>query len=166
MKTVGFKCCTAAACIMAAGALFGARNITENVTLDADADWSADGTVTIAEGVTVNLGGHTLKVKGLECNGSIIDDPFPGYTRVAYIESSGTQWINTGFVTTENTAIECDFTTLNNSNNRALFCGDWANYGHLFVLNTNGINFFGTGNKLSNFECYRVRLDYHSKLPQ
>ena len=129
--------------------------ITENVTLDADADWSADGTVTIAEGVTVNLGGHTLKVKGLECNGSIIDDPFPGYTRVAYIESSGTQWINTGFVTTENTAIECDFTTLNNNDNRAVFCGDWANYGHLFVLNTNGMNFFGTSNKLSNFVAYK-----------
>ena len=141
--------------LLAALSSLAARNITENVTLDADADWRADGTVTIAEGVTVNLNGHVLKVKGLECNGSIIDDPFPGYTRVAYIESSGTQWINTGFVTTENTAIECDFTTLNNNDNRAVFCGDWANYGHLFVLNTNGMNFFGTSNKLSNFVAYK-----------
>ena len=140
--------------LLAALPLLAARNITENVTLDADADWSADGTVTIAEGVTVNLNGHVLKVKGLECNGSIIDE-IPGYTQIAYIESSGTQWINTGFVTTADTAIECDFTTLNNNNNRALFCGDWASYGHLFVLNTNGMNFFGTGNKLSNFVAYK-----------
>ena len=156
MKTVGFKCCTVAASIMAAGALFGARNVTENVTLDADTDWSADGTVTIAAGVTVDLRGYTLKVKGLVCNGSIIDSLASlGYQRLSYIESSGTQWINTGFVTTENTAIECDFTTLNNNANRALFCGDWANYGHLFVLNSNGMNFFGTGNKLSNFVAYK-----------
>ena len=152
MKTIGFKCCTAAVCIMAAGALFGARNVTANVTLDADADWSADGTVTIAAGVTVDLRGYTLKVKGLVCNGSIIDSLSSlGYQKLSYIESSGTQWINTGFVTTADTAIECDFTTLNNNDNRAVFCGDWADYGHLLVLNTMGINFFGKSCKLSNF---------------
>ena len=148
-----FICATT---LFAALPSLAATNITENVTLTADTDWSDRGTVTIASGATVDLNGHTLKVKGLECNGSIIDSLASlGYQRLSYIESSGTQWINTGFVTTAETAIECDFTTLNNNDNRAVFCGDWASYGHLFVLNTNGMNFFGTGNKLSNFVAYK-----------
>ena len=152
MKTVGFKCCTVAASIMAAGALFGARNVTENVTLDADTDWSDLGMVTIAQGVTVDLNGHILKVKGFTCSGSIIDGTaIPGYWTLHDIESSGTQWINTGFTTTDETAIEMDFTTLYDKNNHAYFCGDWVRSGHLLVAKPfdNGVAFCFFGSNIS-----------------
>ena len=131
-------------------------NITENVTLVADADWSDQGTVIIAQGATVDLNGHTLKVKGLHCNGSIVDgSAIPGYALLDYIESSGTQWINTGFTTTAETAIEMDFTTLADNGNHAYFCGDWAVNGHLLVANGGNFCFFGISHNVGAFSANR-----------
>ena len=42
-----------------------ARTVSENLTLTRDMDWSAD-VVTIANGVTIDLNGHVLKVAGLD----------------------------------------------------------------------------------------------------
>ena len=39
--------------------------IANNITLTADADWRTDGVVTVPQGVTVDLNGHTLWVSGL-----------------------------------------------------------------------------------------------------
>ena len=44
--------------MMAAG-VATAATLTENVKLDADADWREQGTVTIADGVTLDLNGRT-----------------------------------------------------------------------------------------------------------
>ena len=161
MKHSVFIC---AATLFAALPSLAATNITSNVTLTEDTDWSDRGTVTIAAGATIDLNGYTFKVKGLECNGSIIDSLASlGYQRLSYIESSGTQWINTGFTTTAETAIEMDFTTLTDNGNHAYFCGDWANFGHLFVANGATINFLGgTGNnrKIVEFTAnthYRIQ---------
>ena len=43
----------------------GARTVSENLTLTRDTDWSAD-VVTVANGVTIDLNGHVLKVAGLD----------------------------------------------------------------------------------------------------
>ena len=48
-----------------------ATNITGTVTLTDDADWTAHGKVTIASGATLDLDGHTLKVAGLDGEGTI-----------------------------------------------------------------------------------------------
>lgn len=48
-----------------------ATNITGTVTLTDDADWTAHGKVTIASGTTLDLDGHTLKVAGLDGEGTI-----------------------------------------------------------------------------------------------
>ena len=40
-----------------------ARTVSENLTLTRDTDWSAD-VVTVANGVTIDLNGHVLKVAG------------------------------------------------------------------------------------------------------
>ena len=62
MKTLSTKkpmCVKFAALTIAAGAMlatFADTSITENVTLDADADWCDQGQVTIASGVTINRG--------------------------------------------------------------------------------------------------------------
>ena len=44
--------------------------IAENMTLEADADWRGEGVVTIPQGVTVDLNGHTLWVSGLAGEGT------------------------------------------------------------------------------------------------
>ena len=44
--------------------------IANSITLTADADWRTDGVVTVPEGVTVDLSGHTLWVSGLAGKGA------------------------------------------------------------------------------------------------
>ncbi len=51
---------------------FADTNITENVTLTADTDWSGLGLVTIESGVTVELSGCKLSLDGLAGEGSIV----------------------------------------------------------------------------------------------
>ena len=47
------------------GVVMADRTISENYTLTTDEDWTADGEVHIANGVTVDLAGHNLSVAGL-----------------------------------------------------------------------------------------------------
>ena len=120
--------------------------ITENVTLDADADWRDQGQVTIASDVTVDLNGHKLRVKGLACNGSIVDSSaVEGYQRITYLEASRQQWIDTGFVPTASTAVEMDFTTTDDNDNRAYFCATWGDNGYMLVVNQGYFRFYGSG---------------------
>lgn len=60
----------AAALCAATGAAYADATIANNLTLTADADWRADGVVTVPEGVTVDLNGHTLWVAGLAGEGT------------------------------------------------------------------------------------------------
>ena len=89
--------------------------------------------------------------------------PVGNYQPVPYIESTGRQWINTGYHTTATTAIEIDFTITGDFDNRAYFCGDWLPDGHLFVGNhaQNGrfLAFFATETRLlTNVSCGRYRF--------
>ena len=54
-------------------AAFADTNITENVTLLEDADWRGQGTVSIAQGATLDLNGHNLSISGLSGGGTIVD---------------------------------------------------------------------------------------------
>ena len=56
---------------------------------------------------------HTAPAKGL---------PF-GYTKLAYIQSSGTQYIDTGFKPNQNTTIAAEFVVLDASNDGAYLYG-------------------------------------------
>ena len=68
-----------------------------------------------------------------------------GYQELTFIESSGDQWLDTGFATTERTAIDIDFTVTGDFGNHAYFCGDWANLGHLLVLKNRALmEFYGS----------------------
>ncbi|MBO7683335.1 MAG: hypothetical protein J6T51_01240 [Kiritimatiellae bacterium] len=67
-----------AASAMVSTRSFADTTIAENVTLNADTDWRADGVVTVPEGVTVDLNGYTLWVSGLAGAGtftSSVTDP-------------------------------------------------------------------------------------------
>ena len=79
MTTVGRGTFLAAICVVAASSSsFADTTIAESVTLTADADWRGDGIVTVPQGVTVDLNGHTLWVSGLAGEGtftSAVPDP-------------------------------------------------------------------------------------------
>ena len=127
-------------------------NITENLTLDADLDLREHGTVMIAAGATVDLNGHKLIVKGLSCAGNIINSE-SGYQLLEYIQSNGKQWIDTGYVTSDKTAIEIDFTATGDwGNDKAYFCGEWGVYGHVLALKPlngkNAIVFYGSSDAI------------------
>ena len=62
----------AAAMAACACALHAGRTIETDYTLEADEDWSSEGTVTINAGVVVNLNGHDLRVGGLAGEGRIV----------------------------------------------------------------------------------------------
>ena len=84
---------------------WAATNITDNVTLTEDTDWSDQGVVTIEEGVTLDLNGYTLTVAGIDGTGSIVDS-FAGYERIQYLQATGAQCINTGYVHNDNTKVD------------------------------------------------------------
>ncbi len=78
METKMIRAAIAAICMAAALPSWADTTIANNVTLTADADWRADGVVTVPEGVTVDLNGHTLWVSGLAGKGaftSSVADP-------------------------------------------------------------------------------------------
>ena len=101
MATKTIRAAVAAALTIAASVIFpsfGATNITENVTLTEDTDWTEFGTVTLAAGATVNLNGHSLRVVGLAGAGRIVDGDI--YRRVEYIQADqngAVQCIDTGY---------------------------------------------------------------------
>ena len=79
MKKNVFRVAEAALLVCAAtAAAYADTTIANNITLTADADWRADGVVTVPQGVTVDLNGHTLWVSGLAGAGtftSAVPDP-------------------------------------------------------------------------------------------
>ena len=87
----------AAAGMAFANAAFADTNLTENVVLSEDTDWRSFGTVTIPDGVGVHLNGHSLYVSGFTGAGSIYASAIPSdYVVLDYIETDGTQYIDTG----------------------------------------------------------------------
>ena len=84
-------------CASAFTSAYADKTVSENLTLDADTDWSDQGTVTIADGVTIDLNGYALKVAAIDGAGSIVDSlAAAGYKRLEYIASDGqAQYIDT-----------------------------------------------------------------------
>lgn len=69
-----------------------------------------------------------------------------GYTLLEYIQSSGTQYINTGFKPNNNTRVVCDFQLLNSGVGQSVF-GAWAfdsNYAvdNAYLLQVQAENYF------------------------
>lgn len=73
-------------------------NITESVVLDADADWRGQGVVNIAQGATIDLRGHNLRVSGIAGDGTITSDY--GITPLAapsIVTDSSIFWLDSAF---------------------------------------------------------------------
>ena len=68
----------------------GDRVVNEAVTLAADADWAADGLVTIKPGASINLAGHNLTVADISQESNITNDTgvVVGYKDLALLKTS------------------------------------------------------------------------------
>lgn len=82
-------------------AAMGDRVVNEDVTLAADADWSADGLVTIKPGARINLAGHNLTVADIEHETGVVTNAtgvVEGYKDLALIRTSSS---NLGYINTD-----------------------------------------------------------------
>jgi hypothetical protein len=69
-----------------------------------------------------------------------------GYQAVAYIQSTGTQYINTGVVPGGAMAVEMDFTSTTVDSEVGLFGNSWNNNQYLLIVRGGAFMFFGAGN--------------------
>ena len=169
---------SAAAIAASAMTAFAATNITENVTLTEDADWTSLGTVTVAEGVTIDLNGHSLTVAGLAGVGRIVDGD--EYRRVEYIEAKQTgasqaanggdktQCIDTGYRHNAKTEVDVRvaYTGLGNyqvvygarnTGNNATQFGAWV-HGSVFMKNACTGQASDSSNAAANNKIYDIHI--------
>ena len=110
-KTTMKRCLISLVAVVVSIAAFAAKNVTTSIVLVEDTDWSSEGAVTVSAGATVDLNGHTLKVKGLACNGRISDRAvIPGYATLSYIDVPNGCYIDTGFKPNQDTRVVMDVT--------------------------------------------------------
>jgi autotransporter-associated beta strand protein len=110
-------------------------------TLTANADWRRFTTLHI-DGC-VNLNGHELVLDGLPGSGTVTDQ---GDNILEYVEANGNQVVDTGIVSSTDTAVELDATYLTSGDGTALFgCDDWSANRYMFVFASGKLHFFGAG---------------------
>lgn len=68
-----------------------------------------------------------------------------GYTQVEYIESTGTQYIDTGIAPTTATAVDFMFNLVKYENQKAFFGQGWSNSRYLFNQQNSNFHFHGGG---------------------
>jgi autotransporter-associated beta strand protein len=117
MKRVFFSVFTAAICV-AAMPSWADTNITEDVVLSSDVDWTDRGVVTVDAGVRIDLNGHSLRVKAITGDGYVTDlsndtapSIAPEYVPLQYLQSTtaGKQYIDTGYCHTSTSFVEIKF---------------------------------------------------------
>ncbi len=137
----------AAICVAAALPSRADKTISENTTLTEDTDWRDQGVVTIAEGVTLNLNGYTLRVSALAGAGSIVDSK--SYELLDYVEATGKQYFTTGYVpgvdTNGSTILEI-VATPTSATSMTLFGTDGWGTGQFLGFGSGGNwHFYGSG---------------------
>ena len=109
MKTLKFMLAVAASIV--ASCVLADRVVDADYTLAADEDWSAAGRVLMADGVKIDLNGHSLKTSG-----------FAEYIPVAYVETDGSQWVNTRYTPAGTDKVEMKFQMKDVSTQQFLLC--------------------------------------------
>lgn len=84
------------------GAPFVCRELILPATIGGDCDWRGVSAPLVG---TMRLNGHKLQLSALNGLATITDGD---YQRLEFIESTGTQWIRTGYVPTAATRVECE----------------------------------------------------------
>ena len=132
---------------MAPSPLWADKTISANTILTEDTDWSDQGTVTIAEGATLDLAGHVLQVSALAGTGSIVDSS--QYRILEYIEATGAQKITTDYVPGSATQIDALFVPTDSSP-LTLFGVRWGNPNFLAMGTSGNWYYFGDGSIISS----------------
>lgn len=138
--------------------------ITENGTQTIVADTGYDGLDEVEITTSVSGGGgditHEEYLQDVELARSILEDFVP-YTELQYIESTGTQYFDTGYYPNQNTKVEMIVETLNltstfvpfgtRANSRLDYiAGINYNNQNYTQFNTNDAEYFGTSNNFIN----------------
>ncbi|MBQ9430468.1 MAG: hypothetical protein IJU44_02845 [Kiritimatiellae bacterium] len=145
--------------LLAAGAVMGDITLTENVVLDADTDWRGQGTVTVGDGVLLDLNGHTLRVSAIAGTGSVIDSK--NFEILDYVEANGTQRVVTDLIPNGNTSIDVVATPTADSPLTLFGTKTWSTYRFLCMGENNNWYFFSKGNIVTQFSAntrYRFLL--------
>ncbi len=134
MKTLKYMLAVAASIV--ASCVLADRVVDADYTLAADEDWSAAGRVLMADGVKIDLNGHSLKTSG-----------FAEYIPVAYVETDGSQWVNTRYTPAGTDKVEMKFQMKDVSTQQFLLCSrkgtsatDGGGFG-LWMNNTGKLQF-------------------------
>ncbi|MBQ9429961.1 MAG: autotransporter-associated beta strand repeat-containing protein [Kiritimatiellae bacterium] len=138
-----------AAQIPAGSAFVCAGILFEDARLTGDCDWR--GLTAKIAGGTLDLAGHTLTVAALDGEGTITSPTIPAeYLPLEYIESSGKQWVNTGFTPACTDRIEIKLRFANKTGTQCLWCARGtttsANTFTSFMINGNLLRFDRNGN--------------------
>ena len=140
--------------LLAAGAVMGDITLTENVVLDADTDWRGQGTVTVGDGVSLDLNGHTLSVAAIAGAGSFVDSK--RYEILDYVEANGTQRIVTDLIPNSDTIVEVVATPTANSSYTLFGTHTWNLHRFLCMCENNKWYFFSAGEIISTYTASRV----------
>ena len=138
---------------------FAGTNITENVTLRADTDWSGLGLVTIESGVTVELSGCKLSLDGLVGEGSIVTTAVVGEdltnpTDAETAASTTTNGVEVAMATPDyraKLAFDNQFENAKGISAHTLYTANFSNFGFLEI----NYDFGETTPQIVN--CYRIR---------
>ncbi len=147
--------------LLAAGAVMGDITLTENVVLDADTDWRGQGTVTVGDGVSLDLNGHTLSVAAIAGAGSFVDSK--RYEILDYVEANGTQRIVTDLIPNSDTIVEVVATPTANSSYTLFGTHTWNLHRFLCMCENNKWYFFSAGEIISTYTAntrYRFVLSH------
>ncbi len=103
---------------------FAARTVSGSYTLSGDADWTADGIVTL-DGATIDLAGYTLKVQAMTGSGSIVstETPFVDLTT-----DDASKVVSDGQACNANYPATCAFNNVMDRENIAYVVGGLTDY--------------------------------------
>ncbi len=114
-------------------------------TLGADCDWSG---LDLPLAGKVDLRGHTLTLTQFNGTYEITDSTGLDYQVLESIQSSGTQWINTGYLVNAKTKIEASFNTCSRTTGWGIYFGCSATDNPIDGVQ---VRWYGTNNKLNSW---------------
>ena len=136
--------------VLAMAALSSFADETVSVDTQLSADRTVSGTLFIGGGTTLDLNGHNLTANVLAAAADA--DDLPGYKILEYIQSSGSQWLCTGYTPagTDRVEMKLELTSIPGSSSWGIFfCSRGASNANSFLSGIQGSTTFRVDHKAS-----------------
>ena len=135
------------------------RYVMTALTLTGPTDLSQGFPFTVARHTIIDLKGYSLKLPPVSLTGSLdltITDTVGGYDYLDSIQSSGTQWIDTGFICSNATRLDAKFNTLTRTAAWSVFFGVTSN-----DSNADGIvmRYYNATDQLTGWFCAGANIN-------